>query len=191
MTQFSDTNSPLKPVRKFDDTVFKMLECTDSVLHDKQIMSALLKDPLLQMRPMQDADVDALMPLEELAYDFPWTPGIFRDCLRVGYCCWVAVQQREVVGHGVMSIAAGECHLLNVCVRPDWQGRHLGRRMLRRLLAVARSHNVDTAFLEVRVSNRTAIGLYASEGFCEVGVRRCYYPAGQGREDAIIMARSL
>jgi ribosomal-protein-alanine N-acetyltransferase len=90
-----------------------------------------------------------------------------------------------------MAIAAGECHVLNVCVHPQWQGRTLGRRLLRRLLAVGRSHNADTAFLEVRVSNRTAIGLYESEGFCEVGIRRGYYPAVEGREDAIIMARSI
>jgi len=88
-------------------------------------------------------------------------------------------------------VASGECHILNLCVRPDKQGRGLGRRMLRRLLALARNHKADTAFLEVRVSNRLAIGLYEADGFCEVGMRRGYYPAAGGREDAVIMARPL
>jgi ribosomal-protein-alanine N-acetyltransferase len=154
-------------------------------------MSAVIKEPGVALRPMREIDIPAVMSVEIAAYPHPWTEGIFRDCLRVGYCCWVAVQQREIVGHGVMSVAAGECHVLNICVRPDWQGLQLGRTIVRRLLADARSHNADTAFLEVRVSNRTAIGLYESEGFGEVGLRRGYYPADQGREDAIIMARSL
>lgn len=154
-------------------------------------MSAVITEPDVLLRPMREVDIPAVMVVETAAYPHPWTEGIFRDCLRVGYCCWVAVERREVIGHGVMSVAAGECHVLNVCVHPDWQGLQLGRKILRRLLATGRSQNADTAFLEVRVSNRTAIGLYESEGFCEVGLRRGYYPSDHGREDAVIMARSL
>ena len=90
-----------------------------------------------------------------------------------------------------MSAAVGECHLLNLCVHPDWQGRGLGRRLLLRLFAIGKANNADTAFLEVRASNRRAIALYESEGFCEIGLRRGYYPAGDKREDAIVMARPL
>jgi len=154
-------------------------------------VSAVITEPDVLLRPMREVDIPAVMVVETAAYPHPWTEGIFRDCLRVGYCCWVAVERREVIGHGVMSVAAGECHVLNVCVHPDWQGLQLGRKILRRLLATGRSQNADTAFLEVRVSNRTAIGLYESEGFCEVGLRRGYYPSDHGREDAVIMARSL
>ncbi len=154
-------------------------------------MSAVIKEPEIAFRPMGEEDIAAVLAVETAAYRHPWTDGIFRDCLRVGYCCWVAEQAGAVVGHGVMSVAVGECHVLNVCVHPDWQGRQLGRRMLRRLLAIARGHHAENAFLEVRVSNRPAIGLYESEGFCEVAVRHGYYPADKGREDAVIMARSL
>ena len=154
-------------------------------------MSAVVRALGFSMRPMRDEDVVAVMRVETLAYPFPWTEGIFRDCLRVGYCCWVAEWADDVAGYGVMSVAAGECHILNVCVHPDLRRQGLGRRMLRRLLALGRNHNADTAFLEVRGSNRSAVGLYAAEGFCEVGMRRGYYPAGEGREDAVIMARPL
>jgi ribosomal-protein-alanine N-acetyltransferase len=154
-------------------------------------MSAVLNDPLFRMRPMSEGDVVQVMAVEGAAYTHPWTEGIFRDCLRVGYCCWVCVVEHSVVAHGVMSVAAGESHVLNVCVHPDWQGRGLGRRILRRLLAIARRHRADTAFLEVRASNAAAIGLYQSEGFNEIGRRRGYYPAEKGREDALLLAKSL
>lgn len=154
-------------------------------------MSAVVQDPAFAMRPMRDEDVPDVMQVETEAYPHPWTEGIFRDCLRVGYCCWVAEWAGEVVGYGVMSVAAGECHILNLCVRPDLQRQGLGRQILRHLLALGRTSNADAAFLEVRGSNQPAGRLYAGEGFCEVGMRRGYYPTVEGREDAVIMARPL
>jgi len=154
-------------------------------------MSALLKDPALQLRPMDESDVDTVTEVEHLAYEFPWTAAVFRDCLRVGYCCWIAALGDELVGHAVMSVAVGESHILNVCVRPDMQGQGLGRKLMYRLMGLARAHQADTAYLEVRPSNRAALGLYASLGFNQVGVRRSYYPARSGREDALIFAKEL
>lgn len=154
-------------------------------------MSAILKDPLLHLRPMRIVDLMAVMKVELAAYEYPWTEGIFRDCLRVGYCCWVCELNKTLVGHSVMSISLAEAHVLNICVDPAWQGRGYGRRMLNRLLRVARDHRVDTAYLEVRVSNETARILYESAGFCEVGIRPGYYPAGPKREDAVVYASSL
>lgn len=147
--------------------------------------------PGLTFRPMADLDLTAVMAVEEMSYSHPWTLDIFRDCLRAGYHCWVLQVGERLVGHGVMSIAVGECQILNLCVHPDWQGRQLGRRLLRRLLAIARQLQADTAFLEVRRSNHAAIHVYLAEGFCETGLRRNYYPKGQGREDAILMAKPL
>lgn len=154
-------------------------------------MSAVLQVPELEFRPMTDADLDAILEIEVTAYTHPWTEGIFQDCLRVGYCCWVLKKGFEVIAYGVMSVAAGECHLLNLCVKPELQNRGYGAMMLNFLLSLACKHNADTAFLEVRPSNHFAIKLYQRAGFDEVGVRRNYYPAEFGREDAIILARSL
>ena len=155
------------------------------------IMSAILKDPLLTMRPLRDADVGEVMVLERLAYPFPWTEGIFRDCLRVGYSCWAYTLDQRIIGYGVMSVAVGEAHILNICIHPEFQRQGLGRRLLQRLLTRARKHGADTVFLEVRASNRTALRLYLDLGFNEVGLRRGYYPLRQGREDAVMLALSL
>ena len=154
-------------------------------------MSAILRDPLLRMRPMQEADLDAVIEVEKLAYPFPWTKGIFRDCLRVGYCCWVYALDERVLGYGVMSVVVGEAHILNACIHPEFQGQGLGRRLLQRLLTLARQHRADTAFLEVRASNRAALHLYQDLGFNEIGLRRAYYPGKTGREDAVVLALSL
>jgi [ribosomal protein S18]-alanine N-acetyltransferase len=154
-------------------------------------MSAAALEPDFTLRPMKEPDVDAIVVAEQLVYEFPWEAEVFRECLRVGYNCWVAEQRRAVIAHGVMSVGADECHILNLCVHPDWQGRGIGRRLLRRLLALARERSADTAFLEVRSSNQTARGLYAAEGFCEIGTRRGYYPARHGREDAVVLALAL
>lgn len=147
--------------------------------------------PVLQFRPMRADDLDAVAAIEARAYAFPWTIGIFRDCLSSGYHCWVADDGVGIVGYGVLSVGADEAHLLNLCVDPEWQGRGLGRRLLRRMLDLARWHLVHRVFLEVRPSNPAAIALYASEGFDEIGLRPDYYPAEQGREAAIVMARAL
>ena len=131
------------------------------------------------------------MAIEEEAYPYPWTIGIFRDCMRAGYGLWVLDTGRSLIGYGVISAAAGEAHILNVSVAPEEQGKGHGRRILRRLVDLARWHQVAQVFLEVRPSNEPAIALYKSEGFREIGRRPRYYPAANGREDAIVMARDL
>ena len=143
------------------------------------------------LRPMREADLDAVMLVEERAYPYPWTRGIFRDCLRAGYPMWLLEQQGVIVGYGVLSIAAGEAHVLNLCTSPGHEGQGLGARMLQALLKIARGHGAQRVFLEVRPSNPRAIALYQRSGFNEIGRRPRYYPARDGREDAIVMAMEL
>lgn len=162
-------------------------------------MSAVLKLPFFglgkargfSVRPMVEGDLEAVLEIERACYQFPWSEGVYRDCLRVGYCCWVAERKFKIGGYGVMSVDAREAHILNLCIRPDWQGKGLGRVLLDRLLAVAREHHAETIFLEVRPSNQAAIKLYQRAGFTEAGVRKNYYPAANGRENAIVLALDL
>lgn len=145
-----------------------------------------------QVRLMREADVAAVLAVEEAAYEFPWTEGILRDCLRVGYSCWVLTTRDGISGHAVMSLMGpGECHVLNVCVRPDLQGHGLGRHLMNHLIDSARDLGMSMMLLEVRPSNEVAQALYASLGFNELGVRRDYYPARNGREDGLVMALEL
>lgn len=143
------------------------------------------------LRPMREDDIDAVMEIETRAYPFPWTAGIFCDCLRAGYQAWLAERDGAIVAYGVLSIAAREAHVLNICVDPSAQGQGHGRRMVRTLIRVARTHRAERVFLEVRPSNPRAIGLYYEEGFNEIGRRPRYYPSHLGREDAIVMAMEL
>ena len=113
------------------------------------------------------------------------------DCLQSHYSCWIAELDKVMVGHAVLTVAAGESHILNVCVNPEIQGAGLGRLLVVHLLEVAKSHKANTVFLEVRPSNKVAYKLYLSLGFNEVGHRRNYYPTESGREDALIMALVL
>jgi ribosomal-protein-alanine N-acetyltransferase len=156
-------------------------------------MSALATDagPRAALRPMRESDVDAVYDIEVRAYPFPWTAGIFRDCLRADYPSWVLVEDGRIIGYYLMSLAADEAHVLNVCVAPEAQGRGHGRRLLRSILQLARARRVQRVFLEVRPTNTNAIALYFSEGFNEIGRRPRYYPAGSGREDALVMAIEL
>ena len=154
-------------------------------------MSAILKQPALRFRPMQEADLEEIMVIERRCYRYPWTRLIFNDCLRAGYCCWLCERQGVVEGYGVTSVAAGESHLLNLCVRPESQQQGIGRKLLLHLISLARRHNAEMMFLEVRPTNRAARSLYESMGFNELGSRREYYPADLGREDALILARVL
>lgn len=154
-------------------------------------MSAVFETPTETYRLMTDYDLSVILDIEQRSYEFPWTEGIFHDCLRYGYSSWVMEINRQVIAYGVMSLAAQECHILNVCVDPDYQGQGIGRRLLEQLLNIARARKADTAFLEVRPTNTQALSLYFSEGFNEIGTRRNYYPALLGREDAVILAKAL
>jgi len=149
-------------------------------------------DLAFQIRPMREADVAAVMAVEVVAYEFPWTESILRDCLRVGYSCWVLTTESGLSGYAVMSLMGpGECHVLNVCVRPDLQGRGFGRHLMVHLIESARGLGMNLMLLEVRPSNETAHKLYQTLGFNELGLRRDYYPARKGREDGLVLALEL
>ena len=145
----------------------------------------------MHIRPMVESDLDQVIINESSAYAFPWTRGTFLDCLKGTEECWVGERQARVVAHAVLTVGAGESHLLNVCVREDLQGRGYGRQLVMHQLNRARISGAGALFLEVRPSNDVAARLYDSLGFREVGVRRDYYPSHLGQEDARVLALDL
>jgi ribosomal-protein-alanine N-acetyltransferase len=146
---------------------------------------------MIRFRAMEPADLDRVIENETRAYEYPWTRGNFSDCLTARHQCRVACLDGEIIGHGILSFGAGEAHLLNVCICRDQQGHGYGRRLVLHMLEHARMRQADVVFLEVRPSNVVACDLYRSLGFNEIGVRRNYYPAQKGHEDALVMALDL
>jgi [ribosomal protein S18]-alanine N-acetyltransferase len=147
--------------------------------------------PAVEIRAMSDLDVPVIIEIERAGYQFPWSEGIFRDCLRVGYICRIVEVGVVLAGYGIMSVGAGEAHILNVCVSDNYRCRGLGRRVMLHLMQRARALGMEEAFLEVRPSNLIASRLYHSLGFEQIGVRRGYYQAPAGREDASVLRRAL
>ena len=145
----------------------------------------------VDIRPMNELDIPVIGAIEKSAYQFPWSEGIFRDCLRVGYVCRVIDVAGDLGGYGIMSVGAGEAHILNVCIRDEYRSRGFARKVLLYLLERARTAGMGEAFLEVRPSNVAAARLYHSLGFEQVGIRRGYYQATAGREDAAVLRRLL
>jgi len=144
-----------------------------------------------RLRPMTEADLPRIHRIELASYEYPWTLGNFADSIKAGYSMWVREAEGEVIGYYVMLVAAGEAHLLNLTIAPIWRRHGLGRDLLEHCLAGACDHKAESLFLEVRTSNTAAIALYRSSGFIDLAVRRGYYPARDGREDALIMKREL
>ena len=144
----------------------------------------------VSFRPMTAADIEAVLKIEYAAFSHPWTRGIFHDALSA-YECWVMFEGEQQVGHDVINLILEEAHLLNITVKPQSQGRGLGLCLLEHLMERARERGGRECFLEVRASNTTAYRLYERYGFNEVGRRRDYYPAADGREDALVMACTL
>jgi ribosomal-protein-alanine N-acetyltransferase len=143
------------------------------------------------LRDMRQTDVARVAAIERDAYEFPWSLGIFRDCLLAGYTSAVIEDRGDVVAYAIMSVAAGEAHLLNLCVARSHRRRGFGRRLLETVTQRAVLAGADRLHLEVRPSNDAALELYLAAGFERIGVRRRYYRAAGGSEDAVLLARSL
>lgn len=154
-------------------------------------MSAVLMSGSLDFRVMTQEDVGEVMQIEVQAYPHPWTKVIFRDCLKAGYHGIIAMHAGQDIGYAMLSVAAGEAHLLNLCIHPRQQGSGYGRQLLYRVFEEAGRRGAGTLFLEVRASNRVAQSLYLDSGFNQIGTRPGYYPGDGEREDALVFAKHL
>jgi ribosomal-protein-alanine N-acetyltransferase len=139
------------------------------------------------IRAMQQEDVEGVMAIEEEVVEFPWTANIFRDCIKVGYSCWVIDDGGQIVGYGLLSLSDVEAHILNICITGSRQQQGLGLSLMKHLIEKSKELQADSVFLEVRVSNKRAFRLYKNLGFKIIGRRKDYYPATHGREDALVL----
>jgi ribosomal-protein-alanine N-acetyltransferase len=153
-------------------------------------MSAVLKEPP-RLGAMREQDLDEVMAIERAIYSHPWTRGNFSDSLRAAYECRTWRLEGELIGYFILLVAAGEAHLLNLSIAARHQRSGHGRALLREAAALARRGGARNVFLEVRPSNLAAQALYTRFGFRRIGVRRGYYPAHSGREDALVLTLAL
>jgi len=150
-----------------------------------------MEEPPVHVRAMCHEDLSLVSDIERRSYDFPWSHGVFRDCLLAGYQCVVLDREDRVAGYAILSIAAGEAHILNLCVDPAHRAHGYGEQLLDEILGRARAAEVQEIFLEVRPSNKTAIALYRKRGFHQVADRPQYYQSQEGREDAAVLSKKL
>lgn len=160
-------------------------------------MSAMLKMQYAEqktqykLRPMQMDDLDAVMAIEPHIYSHPWTRGNFSDSLNSGYSAWALLFDQKIIGYALLMMVLDEAHLLNLSIAKTYQKQGLGRFLLEHMIQIAKKHQAANMFLEVRPSNVSAIALYEAMGFSEMAIRRGYYPAAVGREDAVLMGLAL
>lgn len=140
---------------------------------------------------MTEAELDAVAVAEARVYPFPWTRGNFADSLAAGHGAWLAIEDGAMAGYAVLMQVLDEAHLLNITMLPEYQRGGRGTALLFHLFDLARMQAAKRMLLEVRPGNVSGQRLYRRHGFVEIGRRRDYYPAQNGREDAIVMARAL
>jgi ribosomal-protein-alanine N-acetyltransferase len=150
-----------------------------------------IKEFPVHIRTMVHDDLALVSDIERRSYEFPWSHGVFRDCLLAGYNCIIVERGDLVAGYGILSVAAGEAHILNLCVDPTFRGLGYGDRLLDEILVRAQRAEVTEIFLEVRPSNESAISLYQKKGFRQIAHRPAYYQARKGREDAAVFSKIL
>jgi ribosomal-protein-alanine N-acetyltransferase len=153
-------------------------------------LSAVLL-PRVEMLPLGDADIDEMVAIENCIFPYPWTRGNFVDSVASGYSVWGCRVAGELVGYFVLMIAVDEAHLLNISVAGKRQRMGFGARLLECAMNGARQAGASSLLLEVRPSNHSALALYRHFGFRQIGLRRGYYPATGGREDALVLRREL
>jgi [ribosomal protein S18]-alanine N-acetyltransferase len=157
-------------------------------------MSAVLKDdvaPALTYRALTEDDLPRVVEIENSVYVFPWTFGNFRDSLYSGYSCMGVWCDSRLIGYTIMMPALEEAHLLNIAVDSAWQGQGIGTRVLTDLIERAKATRCEVIYLEVRPSNIAALRLYERFQFKQLGLRREYYPAVTGREDAFFLGLNI
>ena len=144
-----------------------------------------------QFRTMTEDDLDAVMEIEPYIYSHPWSRGNFSDSLKSGYPACVLLHDAKIIGYALMMMVLDEAHLLNLSIAKLYQKQGLGRLLLEHMIEMAKNQGATDMFLEVRPSNISAIALYENIGFNEMAIRRGYYPAHNGREDAVLMGLAL
>lgn len=147
----------------------------------------------LKIESCKLSDVRELLAIEKQCHEFPWTQDNFVTSFASGYVARKLLVKRSPVAFYVLHTLPKiqEATLMDICVHPQYQGKGIGRLLMQDIYSTLKKMDISTIFLEVRASNVTAIALYEKCGFTATGVRKDYYPAKKGREDAVLMMQEI
>lgn len=160
--------------------VFKLMDACSNLI-----------DTFVMLRTLYQSDINQILAIENAVHIAPWNEQTFKACFQAGYTGWVVEADKKIIGFIIISVTSEECHILNLCVAREFQGKGWGRALLEHALNHVRKHGIGIAYLEVRRSNRRAISLYRQMKFHQIGERKGYYPTVSGNEDALVFAISL
>lgn len=151
---------------------------------------------IFSIRSMTEMDIDNVYAIEKNVHVAPWSRDILRDCVRVGYDCRVLEINTDnnpiVVGYIICRINNNCAHILNFCIAKSFQSKGYGRKFLKNILnSLIQLSRIDSVVLEVRPSNKTALGLYHSMGFEQVEIKSAYYTDNDKPEDAILLKKTV
>ena len=146
---------------------------------------------MIDISPLLPEELEWILPIEKACHEFPSSPELLGTCFSKRYRNFKLVEGKKVKGFYMAEVLLDEMTLHNICVHPDCQGKGFGRQLFEHFVETARAHDVVQLWLEVRESNGPAIKLYQDNGFDVAGIRKNYYPAKSGREDAYLMGRAL
>ncbi len=141
----------------------------------------------MQFSEFKENDLSAIELIENEVHAYPWTRGNFLDSLKSSHTCLMMKVNDEIIGFSVIMFVLDECHLLNISIKKSMQKQGYGSHLLNEVIRRANLAYSKTIYLEVRVSNQAAIHLYDKHGFNEMSIRKDYYRAKEGREDAVLM----
>lgn len=145
----------------------------------------------LNVVSLDESDLETMGLIEQAGHLYPWSDRVFMDCIRSGYYLDGAMHADRLLGFAVVMPILNEWHILNLCVDPSVHRRGVGRFLMNFVAEQAAKSDIGSLWLEVRIGNVAARQLYDTLGFEQVGLRKDYYPAKQGREDALVLMRSL
>lgn len=145
----------------------------------------------MHIRKMGFKDLDTVTSIEQDLCEYPWTKGVFSDCLKNYDCFIIEDKNNEILGYAMISCFLNESHLLNIGIRKDSQGKKLGNRLMQYIIEQAKAKKAELMYLEVRKDNIRAVNLYKKLGFSQIGIRKEYYLTKNGKEDALVFLANI
>ena len=145
----------------------------------------------IEIQPLCADNYHAAFAIQQQCHFNPWSEKVFADCLSEPYFAFQMLEKDVTKGYYVAMDVVGEATLMDIGVGIESRGKGLGAVLLGHFIQTCIEKGSEEIWLEVRASNHPAIRLYKNVGFELIEIRKEYYPSEQGKEDALVMKKSL